>query len=100
MKKWADQGRTPLEFQPGDKLLIKLRSDQLRYRRDKDMRLERKYEGLCLILKKVGKASYKIDIPAWMKIHSMIHVSNLKPYHEDPTDPARNKPTRGQVKAN
>ena len=42
MKKWADRGRRPLEFQPGDKVLIKLQSDQLRYRWDKDMRLGKK----------------------------------------------------------
>ena len=37
MKKWADQGRRLLEFQPGDKVLIKLRTNQLRYQGDKDM---------------------------------------------------------------
>ena len=64
------------------------------------MRLEKKYEGPCPILKKVGKASYKIDIPAWMKIYPVIHISNLKLYHEDPIDPARNQPTRELVRAN
>ena len=64
------------------------------------MRLERKYEGPCPVLKKVGRASYKIDIPTWMKIHHVIHVSNLKPYHEYPADPTRNQPTRGLVRAN
>ena len=90
MKKWVDHGRRPLEFQLGDKVLIKLQTDHLRYPRDKDMRLERKYEGLYSILKKVGRTSYKIDIPTWMKIHPMIHVSNLKLYQQDPVDPARN----------
>ena len=63
MKKWENQGRRLLEFDPRDKVLIKLRTDQLRYRGDKGMRFERKYEGPCLVLKKVGRASYKIDIP-------------------------------------
>ena len=40
MKKWADQGRQPLEFQPRDKVLIKLQTDQLCYRAEKDMRFE------------------------------------------------------------
>ena len=61
------------------------------------MRLERKYEGPCLVLQKVGKASYKFNIPAWMKIHLVIHVSNLKSYY---ADPARNQPTKRVVKAN
>ena len=64
------------------------------------MRLEQKYKGPCPIIKKVGRASYKINIPAWMKIHSVIHVSNLKLYHEDPADPTCNQPPRGAVKSN
>ena len=40
MKKWADQVRRPLEFQPGDKVLIKLQTNQLRYIGEKNMRLE------------------------------------------------------------
>ena len=67
------------------------------------MRLKRKYEGPCPVVKKVGRASYKIDIFAWMKIHLVIHVSNLKPYHEYPIDSADlalNQPTRGLVRAN
>ena len=69
-------------------MLIKLQTDQLRYRGDKDIRLERKYEGPCLVLKKVGGASYKIDIPALMKIDPVIHVGNIKQYHENLADPA------------
>ena len=64
------------------------------------MRHKRKYEGPILVIKKVGRASFKIDIPAWMKIHLVIHVNNLKPYHKDPIDPACNQPTRKVVKAN
>ena len=64
------------------------------------MRSEQKYKGPCPIIKKVGRASYKIDVPAWMNIHSVIHISNLKPYHENPTNLAQKQPTRGVVKAN
>ena len=73
-------------------MLIKLWTDQLRYRGDKDTRLERKYDGPCSVLKKMGKVSYKIDISAWMKIRPVIHVSNLKQYHKDLVDPVRNNP--------
>ena len=97
MKKWADQKRRPLEFKAGDLVLIKLRSEQLRFRGDKDVRLIRKYEGPVPVISKVGLTSYKVDLPAWMKIHPVLHVSNLKPYHPDQADPVRNQPTRGAV---
>ena len=97
MKKWADQKRRPLDFKTGDLVLIKLQPEQLRFRGDKDVRLVRKYEGPVPVISKVGLTSYKFDLPAWMKIHPVLHVSNLKPYHPDQADPVRNQPTRGAV---
>ena len=97
MKKWADQKRRPLEFKAGDLVLIKLRPEQLRFRGDKDIRLVRKYEGPVSVISKVGLTSYKVELPAWMKIHPVLHVSNLKPYHKDPANPECNQSTRGGV---
>ena len=31
------------------------------------------------VLKWVGNTSYRVALPTWMKIHQVIHVSNLKP---------------------
>ncbi|KAJ7944105.1 Retrotransposon protein, putative, Ty3-gypsy subclass [Quillaja saponaria] len=97
MKKWADKGRRQLEFQVGDLVLVKLTKEQLKGLRGQDHKLIRKYEGPLPIVSKVGKVAYKIDLPPWMKIHPVIHVSNLKPYHPDPEDPARNQSTRPAV---
>ncbi|KAJ7968029.1 Retrotransposon protein, putative, Ty3-gypsy subclass [Quillaja saponaria] len=97
MKKWADKGRRQLEFQVGDLVLVKLTKEQLKGLRRQDHKLIRKYEGPLPIVSKVGKVAYKIDLPPWMKIHPVIHVSNLKPYHPDPEDPARNQSTRPAV---
>ncbi|KAJ7975820.1 Retrotransposon protein, putative, Ty3-gypsy subclass [Quillaja saponaria] len=97
MKKWADKGRRQLEFQVGDLVLVKLTKEQLKGLRGQDHKLIRKYEGPLPIVSKVGKVAYKIDLPPWMKIHPVIHVSNLKLYHPDPKDPARNQSTRPAV---
>lgn len=35
-----------------------------------------KYNGLVEV---IGKTFYQVQLPSWMKIHSIIHVSNLKP---------------------
>ena len=32
-----------------------------------------------------------------MKVHLVFHVSNLRPYHPDPEDPARNQPKRTEI---
>ena len=49
----------------------------------------RKYEGPFPILGRVGKVSYKVELPPRLKIHLVFHVSNLKPYHEDKEDLGR-----------
>ncbi|TYK28654.1 reverse transcriptase [Cucumis melo var. makuwa] len=94
MKKWANKKRRPLEFRAGDQVLIKLRPEQVRFRGRKDQRLVRKYEGPVQVLKKVGNTSYRVVLPTWMKIYPVIHVSNLKPYHQDTEDLQRNIVTR------
>ncbi|TYK01597.1 reverse transcriptase [Cucumis melo var. makuwa] len=94
MKKWADKKRRPLEFRAGDQVLIKLRPKQVRFRGRKDQRLVRKYEGPVQVLKKVGNTSYRVVLPTWMKIYPVIHVSNLKSYHQDTEDLQRNIVTR------
>ncbi|KAJ7970903.1 Retrotransposon protein, putative, Ty3-gypsy subclass [Quillaja saponaria] len=80
-----------------DLVLVKLTKEQLKGLRGQDHKLIRKYEGPLPIVSKVGKVAYKIDLPPWMKIHPVIHVSNLKPYHPDPEDPSRNQSTRPAV---
>ena len=97
MKKWADKKRRPLQFRAGDQVLIKLRPEQIRFRSRKDQRLVRKYEGPVEVLKKIGATSYRVALPTWMKIHPIIHVSNLKPYNPDPDDDQQNVITRPSI---
>ena len=97
MKKWADKKRRPLQFWAGDQVLIKLRPEHIRFRSRKDQRLVRKYEGPVEVLQKIGATSYIVALPTWMKIHPIIHVSNLKPYHPNPDDNQRNVITRPTI---
>lgn len=93
-KKYADKKRRDVEFNEGDQVLVKILPENLRYLRGKDRRLLRKYEGPVTIVKKINRVAYKVDPPAWMKMHPVFHVSMLKPYRSDSEDAARNEPTR------
>ena len=97
MKKWADKGRRPLEFQVGDKVLLKLTAEQFWFIKRHDQRLLRKYEGPFVVTAKVGRASYRINPPEWLKVHPVFHVSCLKPYHEDQINLDRNQPSRPAI---
>ena len=87
MKKWADKRRRHAEFQVGDMVLVKIIPIQFKSFRKVHKGLVRKYEGPFPILRRVGKVSYKVELPPRLKIHPVFHVSNLKPYHEDKEDP-------------
>ena len=97
MKKWADKKRRHAEFQVGDLVLVKLIPQQFKSFRKVHKGLVRKYEGPFPILGRVGKVSYKVELPARLKIHPVFHVSNLKPYHEDKEDPGRGISTRAPI---
>ena len=94
IKKWADKKRRHAEFQVGDLVLVKLIPQQFKSFRKVHKGLVRKYEGPFPILGRVGKVSYKVELPPRLKIHPVFHVSNLKPYHEDKEDPGRGISTR------
>ena len=53
-----------------------------------------KCEGPFEVVKRVGKVAYKLKLPERLQIHLTIHVSFLKPCHEDSKDPTRNETRR------
>ncbi|KAG8382759.1 hypothetical protein BUALT_Bualt05G0110700 [Buddleja alternifolia] len=75
MKKWADPKRRHLEFNIGDKVLIKLIPQQFKAFRGMHKGLVRKYEGPYPVVAKVGKVSYRLDLPSTLKIHPVFHAS-------------------------
>ncbi|KAL1197121.1 hypothetical protein V5N11_002000 [Cardamine amara subsp. amara] len=94
MKKWADEKRHPLEFKIGDQVLVKLFPQQFKILQSMHKGLIRRYEGPFVVMAKVGKVSYKLDLPDTLKIHPVFHVSMLKQYHEDIKDQSRRHSTR------
>ncbi|KAK3021216.1 hypothetical protein RJ639_046635 [Escallonia herrerae] len=95
MKKHADKNRRSQEFNVGDKVMVKLLPQDRKFLRGRDSRLLQKYEGPLTIVKKIGKMAYKVDPPHWWsrQLHPVFHVSMLKPFYEDTSDPSR-----GQIK--
>jgi hypothetical protein len=96
MKKFADNKRRALEFDVGDKVMLKLPHKVLRkFRRGVIHKgLMPKYDGPFEVVKRVGTVAYRLKLPERLKVHPTFHVSLLKPYHEDLEEPARNKPRR------
>ncbi|RVW21672.1 Retrovirus-related Pol polyprotein from transposon 297 [Vitis vinifera] len=97
MKKWANKKRRHIEYKDRDMVLVKLLPQQFKSLRPVNKGLVRRYEGPFPILGKVGKVSYRVQLPPRLKIHPVFHVSYLKPYHEDKDDPRRGLSKRAPI---
>ncbi|GJW09913.1 putative reverse transcriptase domain-containing protein [Tanacetum coccineum] len=85
-KSYADLKRKPMEFQVGDKVMLKVSPLKGVVRFGKRGKLNPRYVRPFKVLKKVGAISYKLELPQELsRVHNTFHVSNLKKcYSDDP----------------
>ncbi|GJU74449.1 putative reverse transcriptase domain-containing protein [Tanacetum coccineum] len=85
-KSYADLKRNPMEFQVGDKVMLKVSHWKGVVRFGKWGKLNPRYVRPFKVLKKAGTIAYKLELPQELsRVHNMFHVSNLKKcYSDDP----------------
>ncbi|KAD3640196.1 hypothetical protein E3N88_29419 [Mikania micrantha] len=85
-KSYADRRRKPLEFQVGDKVLLKVSPWKGVIRFGKQGKLNPRYVGPFEILKRIGPVAYQLNLPAELNgVHNVFHISNLKKCLSDKT---------------
>ncbi|GKD36026.1 putative reverse transcriptase domain-containing protein [Tanacetum coccineum] len=78
-KSYADVRRKPLEFQVGDKVMLKVSPWKGVIRFGKRGKLNPRYIGTFKVLAKVETVAYRLELPKQLsRVHSVFHVSNLK----------------------
>nr|GFC33075.1 putative reverse transcriptase domain-containing protein [Tanacetum cinerariifolium] len=83
-KNYDDRKRKPMEFEIGDRVMLKVSSWKGVVRFGKRGKLNLRYVGPFMVLAKVGKVAYKLEIPQELsRVHHTFHVSNLKKCYSD-----------------
>ncbi|GJV51573.1 putative reverse transcriptase domain-containing protein, partial [Tanacetum coccineum] len=85
-KSYADLKRKPIEFQVGDKVMLKVLPWKGIVRFGKRGMLNPRYVGPFKVLEKVAFVAYKLELPQELsRVHNTFHVSNKKKcYFNDP----------------
>ncbi|GJT24843.1 putative reverse transcriptase domain-containing protein [Tanacetum coccineum] len=78
-KRYADNRRKPLEFEVGDKVLLKVSPWKGVMRFRKKGKLAPRSVGPFEILERIGPVAYRLRLPNQLsEVHDTFHVSNLK----------------------
>jgi hypothetical protein len=85
-KSYADTRRKPLEFQVGDRVMLKVSPWKGMIRFGKRGKLNPRYIGPFEILARIGPVAYRLRLPQELSnVHPTFHVSNLKKCLSDET---------------
>nr|GEX78187.1 putative reverse transcriptase domain, ribonuclease H-like domain, aspartic peptidase domain protein [Tanacetum cinerariifolium] len=83
-KSYADLKRKPMEFQVGEKIMLKVSPWKGVVRFGKRGKLNPRYIGPFKVLEEIRKVAYKLELPEELsRVHNTFHVSNLKKCHAD-----------------
>ncbi|GJW74433.1 putative reverse transcriptase domain-containing protein [Tanacetum coccineum] len=83
-KSYADLKRKPMEFQVGDKVMLKVSPWKGVVRFGKRGKLNPRYVGPFKVIERVGEVAYKLELLEKLsRVHNTFHVSNLKKCHAD-----------------
>ncbi|GJW60148.1 putative reverse transcriptase domain-containing protein [Tanacetum coccineum] len=83
-KSYADLKRKPMEFQVGDRVMLKVSPWKGVVSFGKRGKLNPRYIGPFKVLEKVGSVAYKLELPQELgRVHNTFHVSNLKKCYSD-----------------
>ncbi|GKA86176.1 putative reverse transcriptase domain-containing protein, partial [Tanacetum coccineum] len=79
VRSYANIRRKPLEFQVGDRVMLKVSPRKGVIRFGKRGKLNPRYIGPFKILERIGPVAYKLELPEELSnVHSTFHISNLK----------------------
>jgi hypothetical protein len=86
-KSYTNKRRSPLEFEVGDHVYLRVSPMKGVHRFGIKGKLAPRYIGLYPIIDKYGPTSYQVELPVKLRgVYSVFHVSQLKRCLKPPTD--------------
>ncbi|GKF36709.1 hypothetical protein Tco_0113467, partial [Tanacetum coccineum] len=83
-KSYANLKHKPMEFEVGDKVMLKVSPWKGVVHFGKRGKLNPRYVGPFKVIKRVGNVAYKLELPEELsRVHNTFHVSNLRKCHAD-----------------
>ncbi|GKF05346.1 putative reverse transcriptase domain-containing protein [Tanacetum coccineum] len=83
-KSYANLKRKPMEFQVGDRVMLKVSPWKGVVRFGKRGKLNPRYVGPFKVLENIRTVAYKLELPQELsRVHNTFHVSNLKKCYSD-----------------
>lgn len=81
-----NHGRLNKEYEIGDMILINPHSLRL-YGSESGVgkKLLKKYDGPFEIMQKLNAVTYRIRLPSTYRIHPVINIAHIEPYHQSPS---------------
>jgi hypothetical protein len=80
---YADQHRRDhVPFQTGDRVLLASKNLQLVGDSQRTRKLTARYLGPFSVIRPIGENAYELQLPANIRIHPIVNVSQLKKYHD------------------
>ena len=85
-KSYEDRHRSPLSFEVGDHVFLKVSPRRGISQFGKKGKLTPRFIGPFDIIAKIGDVAYRLALPSSIShVHDVFHVSMLRKYHPDPS---------------
>lgn len=79
---YADQHRRPASFAVGDRVMLATKHIQLLGDAKRTRKLTSPFIGPYLVKRVINDNAYELQLPATLRIHPTINISQLKAYHD------------------
>lgn len=97
--KYADHKRRPHSFKTGDLVMMSTKDLELdQFTTRPNRALSPRFIGPYPIEKPVGNTSFRLKFPSHVRIHPVVHASQLKPYEDPAQFPGRPAVNRDTLK--